>query len=185
MRIDKAIAVRRDSLRSLATRFGVHHDALRRHREAGHVQKQPSPHPFEKGNVHRFQPGNLLSKGNVGNLAHGGRATVIHQPRAQAIAESLRPHVPGYQDGDEPVLALLGLALARCDAMAGYLDGYEGIDEPEGTTRLRQELNQQMRNAAKFAAELGLTPTSRANIVGNVATATAIREHLRDRYGSA
>jgi hypothetical protein len=136
---------------------------------------------------------NLEPPFGVGNLAavkHGAQAAAWRlAPRTLGIADSLRPLVPGFSEGDEVTLRLLALVLARLELAELWLGEQGTIFRPgrKGETfsvvRLMSTWEAQ---AAKLASSLGLSPASRARIGSDVAGAganRALEAHVRQTYG--
>jgi hypothetical protein len=124
-----------------------------------------------------------FARGNELELVHGGRAVVSNLPEATRLAELLREHVPGYSEGDAPLLELYALCLCRVASMERWLAEHEADDpEPYNIDRVRQELRHQTTAARRLADDLGLSPKSRASMMGDLAAARAASD-LRGRYG--
>lgn len=128
--------------------------------------------------------------GNGAAIRHGAQAGAWRlAPRTLEIADTLRPLVPGYCDGDEVTLRLLALVLARLERAEEWLAEEGSIfrpgkrGEPFAVVRLMSTWEGQ---AAKLAAALGLSPAARARIGSDAAAGRAgvvLEEHLRRAYG--
>lgn len=129
--------------------------------------------------------------GNSAAVRHGAQvASWRLAPRTLEIADSLRPLVPGYTDGDEVTLRLLALVLARLERAEEWVAS-EGMfrpgkkGEPFSVVRLMGSWESQ---ALKLASALGLSPAARARIGSDAAQGrvnAALEQHLADSYGGA
>jgi hypothetical protein len=126
-----------------------------------------------------------FERGNQAALQHGGYALLGIGDRATEIAADVRPTLPAYAAADEPVLLLLATTLARIEranaaielvdenstsALSEYLGGDEKTLAPD-LSRLRQDLRAWIGLARRLANDLGLTPTSRARLGLDIASA--------------
>lgn len=137
------------------------------------------PAPTGNGTRPPFPPGNQA------HLVHGGYCTVGMSERAREIADAIRPTLPAYSVADEPVLGLLSTAIARIEnasaamemvdknasPLGPYLGGGDEKDLGPGLQRLREDLRRWVETARRLANDLGLTPTSRARLGLDIASA--------------
>jgi hypothetical protein len=137
------------------------------------ARKQPRGRP-------PFEPGHQLA------LKHGcsPSAKIVHQARAIELADYIRPQIPGFQDGDEIALELMCLSLCRIESGNQYLDKANNPWDKRHA-RLLHELRAQTSQVQKWLDVLGLTPTSRARLMRDLADTHSVvyRDQLRQRYG--
>ena len=123
-----------------------------------------------------FERGNQLAR------RHGGYSLGGIGERAAEIVDEIRPTLPAYSAADEPVLCLLGTTLARIERANRALDQVDDqagdrpariylIDDALKLARLRDDLRAWVGLARRLAADLGLTPTSRARLGLDIAAA--------------
>ncbi len=146
-----------------------------------------------------FQPGNEVA------VKHGAYASPVRlAPRAEEIADAIRPLVPAWSVAFEPTLALFATSLVRMERATAALDGFEAQADERGVAplalygqgadelrRLRQDLRGWISTCARLADALGLTPSAQARImrdagIGRSAAGQAedrLRAHLHERYG--
>ena len=117
--------------------------------------------------------------------------------RVQELADAYRPHLPAWSPADEPLLKLFALTVIRTERAAAAiaeldqgtgsreLGGYL-VPEYEKLGRLRQDLRSWIALAARLADQLGMSPTSRARLAGDLAVAqrTLTARSLREQYGA-
>jgi hypothetical protein len=125
-----------------------------------------------------------FEKGNGHALIHGARSVVALEPRAAEIADEVRGLVPASSPSDEPSIRLLALALAQVEAATVWLAENGIVDETGNARNLLKHLGTMMNTAARIAANVGMTPTSRAALGVDVArTHDVLGEYLRARNG--
>jgi len=126
--------------------------------------------------------------GNRAAVKHGALAVVALRPRAAEIADALRSEIPGGPHaGDEPVLALLSLTLARLEAAHAWLEDRETLVMPGRKAEvwpILKLVGTWENSAMRLCSELGLSPRSRASLgVDRVNAPSALADHLRTHYG--
>jgi hypothetical protein len=110
-------------------------------------------------------------------------------PRTAEIADTLRHLIPGYSEGDEIVLKLLALALARIELAEKWLAEQDSVVKPGkrgDPWPILKLMGTWEAQAGRLASQLGLTPAARARIGADDAGAGANRalaEHVRSTYG--
>jgi hypothetical protein len=136
-----------------------------------------------------FQASNQLSR------RHGGYSLVGISERAAEIADQVRPTLPAYSEADEPTLQLFSTTLARIERANRALDQVDEqagekvvgpylVEDATKLMRLREDLRAWIGLARRLANDLGLTPTSRAKLGLDVASAQrafSIVEYYRAR----
>jgi hypothetical protein len=107
-------------------------------------------------------------------------------PRAGELADSIRPLVPGYAASDEVALRLLGLVIARLERTSEAL----ATAKPDELVNLRADERAWINSARRLLNDLGLTPTSRAQLAlalartgGALNEIERLDEYLDRRYG--
>lgn len=116
-------------------------------------------------------------RGNHRALKHGSYARLRLAPRAQELADELRPLVPLYTPAHEPALQLLAMTLARCEAAsvalaaadeavaAGDATGLSAYGKKaQALERLRDDARGWIRQSVKLLETLGMTPSSAAKM---------------------
>jgi hypothetical protein len=125
-----------------------------------------------------------FERGNTAALRHGGWSVVALQDRAAEIADALRSEIPGGQHaGDEPVLALLALTLARIESATAWIEGRGTLVANKKTGEiwpLLKVIGSWENSALRLANELGLSPRSRAAL-RTERTADALGEFMARR----
>src|SRR5688500_8911891 len=103
--------------------------------------------------------------GNTLGLKHGGFVSPLRlQPRAEEIAEALRPVVPGYCEAFEPMVGIAATFLARAevglaaiarldDAAANELAPYTVADAAK-LGRLREDVRGWLNSARRTLNDL-------------------------------
>jgi hypothetical protein len=114
-------------------------------------------------------------------VRHGAYSRLSLQPRARALREELSGLVPLGADADAPAIDLLALTLAQVER-AGVVLAVEqarsqeamrrGDPPPERLDRLAADCRSWTNTAARLLDQLGLTPTSRARLAGDLAAAS-------------
>jgi hypothetical protein len=135
-----------------------------------------------------FARGNQLA--TVHAVTHGAYVSPVRlSPRADELADEIRPYLPAQSPGYEPALACYCLILCRVERAAQGV--YAHPDGDQQSTRLLNDLRKWLMASLRYASELGLTPASQARLfrdsgIGRSATASAaLREHLEANYGQA
>ena len=128
--------------------------------------------------------------------SHGCYSPLRLQARAGQLREELAPLVPFGTAADGPLLDLAAFALAQIERAALVLAVEqarvaqafeEGGEMPARLDRLAADSRAWTKTAARLLDQLGLSPTSRARLAGDLATAerTLTARALRDQYGAA
>jgi hypothetical protein len=122
-----------------------------------------------------------FSEGNDIATRHGAYSSSLKLvPRAHELADEIRATLPGvFGPADEIAIGLLATALCRIELAVAAI---EQIDDKAATPlspylaesrdalgRLRADLRGWISQAMKIAAELGMTPSSRARLGLDVA----------------
>lgn len=135
------------------------------------------------------QPGNGLAE------RHGCYSGLRLQPRAKTLRAEVEALVPFGTTADAPMIDLLALTLAQAER-AGLALAVEQAQSAAATTigdppsprldRLAQDARGWVNTATKLLDALGLSPTSRARLAGDLAGAerTLTARALRARYGA-
>jgi hypothetical protein len=128
-----------------------------------------------------FQPGNRYADGNQNNLQHGAYSRLSLQPRAKKLRDELASLIPLGTDSDAPALDLLALVLAQTEraGLALAVEQAESsarvqVGEPASPRldRLAQDCRGWINTATRLLDALGMTPTSRARLAGDLAVAS-------------
>jgi hypothetical protein len=141
----------------------------------------PSAPPFEKGN-----------RAAVKHGAKGRLDPKKLEVKTQAIVDALSAAAPVRdRDGRLPAadvvtVKLLADALVRLDLLGEWL-GQEGLFTEDGDVRPALDLERRLRSQAlEVAAELGMTPRSRAalglDLVRGMSAAEQLSDHISRTY---
>lgn len=131
--------------------------------------------------------------GNEFALKHGAYAVLRLQPRAKQLRDDLAALVPFGGESDAPILDLAGIVLAQVER-AGIVLAVEqaeqatsGAQQVDRLERLSKDCRAWIGTAGRLLDQLGLSPTSRARLAGDLATVsrTVTAQDLRQRYGGA
>lgn len=125
--------------------------------------------------------------GNVRALKHGGAARQATLIRAGSWAERilaaleeeapLRDHAGELPAADRQAVELLASALARLEAVTAWLETRPPVNE-RGEPWPAEELARRLRREVKGLLEaLGMTPESRAGLLGDLAPAFDLAQH--------
>lgn len=114
-----------------------------------------------------FKPGNGLAQ------KHGAYSSSLAvAPRVAELAAEIRAVAPVYTDADEVVVRLLAVTLVRVERALAPIDDADGASSAEVQQRaLRDDLRAWIRLSRQLAADLGMTPTSRARLGLDIARA--------------
>jgi hypothetical protein len=127
-----------------------------------------------------------FQQGNAHAVRHGAYSKLRLAPRAEQLAGELVELVPFVSEADGPMLDLLSITLAQVERaqlvlavkQANLASGpvADGPREERGTERhdrLAADLRGWIGTSMRLCDALGLTPTSRARLAGDLAHATA------------
>jgi hypothetical protein len=135
------------------------------------------------------QPGNDLA------ITHGAYSRLRLQPRAELLRDELAALVPFGCEADAPLLDLASFTLAQVERAALVLAieqaevaraAEEGAEPPARLDRLAADSRAWTKLAARLLDQLGLSPTARGRLAGDLATAerTLTAKALRAQYGT-
>jgi DNA-binding SARP family transcriptional activator len=133
-----------------------------------------------------------LRPGNEVSVRHGAYAVLRLQPRAEEVRDEIAGLVPFASDADGAILDLLSITLAQVER-AGIVLAYEqsqsarsvenGEEPSPRLDRLAADTRAWVNTAAKLLDQLGMSPTARVRLAGDLAgaqralTAASLREH--------
>lgn len=131
-----------------------------------------------------------FQRGNGHALTHGCYSPLRLQPRAREIREGIAPLVPFAAESDAPLLDLASTTLAQVERAALVLAweqaraAQEGEPPSERLDRLSKDTRLWIAAAGRLLDQLGLSPTSRARLAGDLAIVqrAATAQSLRERY---
>lgn len=103
-----------------------------------------------------------FESGNQVSVRHGAYSKLGLTEAAKPVAEQLRDLVPVSSPSDEPVIALLAVSLVQLSRAAAALEA--AGDDRDKMLRLSADAQGWTKRAADLAAELGMTPRSRARL---------------------
>jgi hypothetical protein len=126
-------------------------------------------------------------------VRHGVYSLMRLQPRAAELRDEIAPLVPFGTAADGALLDLLSFTLAQVERaglvlaveQARVAQAFQDGDPPaERLDRLAADSRAWVKTAARLLDQLGLSPTSRARLAGDLAGAekTLTAKALRDRY---
>ena len=128
--------------------------------------------------------------GNVRALKHGGTARTATLVRAGSWAERifaeleaeapLRDDAGGLPLHDRQAVELLASALARLEAVEGWLSTRPPVDEKGRPWPAEDVAGRLRREAAGLLAELGMTPLSRAKLGLDLTRAATLAELMAE-----
>lgn len=122
-----------------------------------------------------FEPGNQLA------TRHGCYSRLTLQPRAKTLREELGGLVPLASESDLPMLDLLAVTMAQVERAALHLAVVQAEDaarrelgDPpsDRAERLASDTRAWIGRAQSLMESLGLSPTSRAKLAGDLAAAS-------------
>lgn len=133
------------------------------------LSDDPRRRERQLGNLRR---GQTVVPGNQAARTHGAYARVaddLIDDKVREVATALAEDAPvkdadgGLPAHDAPLVRLFAEVLCRVDSVAAYLRDH-GILDNRGRLRVRElDIERQLRReAADYAAEMGMTPRSRA-----------------------
>jgi hypothetical protein len=134
--------------------------------------------------------------GNGAAVTHGAYSPLRLQPRAEDLREQLAPLVPFATAADAPLVDLLSFTMAQVERAALVLAieqaesqraVEQGLPPSPRLDRLAADSRAWVKTGAKLLDQLGLSPTSRARLAGDLAGAekTLTARALREQYGEA
>lgn len=126
-----------------------------------------------------FMPENTVA------VTHGAYAKLALAPRADELRVQLLPLVPFATESDGPAVELLAVTLAQLER-AGLALSEGQADGAQGQDRLGQDLRAWIRTADRPLDRLGMTPTGRGRLAGDLAGAqrALTAASLRQVYGA-
>jgi hypothetical protein len=136
-----------------------------------------------------FQPGHELS------VRHAAYSKLRLQPRAEDLRRQLAPLVPFHTEADAPLVDLVSFTLAQVERAALVLaieqaESVRAVEEGRPPSprldRLAADSRAWVKTAARLLDQLGLSPTARARLAGDLAGAerTLTAAALREQYGA-
>lgn len=108
------------------------------------------------GNL-RPQP---AGEGNTLAVKHGAHSLALVQPRAQEIADHLRPHVPRYTERLEPLLNMTALWMARIERAEAWLAEHGDTDKKGRLQPIHARLSTWYSELRRCLAALGMDNTA-------------------------
>lgn len=111
-----------------------------------------------RGNVATLEP--PFEPGNTAAVKHGAYSLAANQPRAQQIADELRPHVPSFTARLEPLLNMTALWMARLERSEAWLAEYGDVDSKGRLQPLHGKLSTWYAELRRCLVELGMTNTA-------------------------
>lgn len=115
----------------------------------------------------------LVGEGNTLAVKHGAHSLALVQPRAQEIADHLRPHVPRYTDRLEPLLNATALWMARIERAETWLAEHGDLDRKGRLQPVHARLSTWYSELRRCLSALGMDNTAR---LGPVAAIDLARE---------
>jgi hypothetical protein len=136
--------------------------------------------PERRGNRHPpFEPGNQM------HTSHGARVAEWRlSAEVEGIADAIRPLIADFEPGDEILLRLLATTLARIERASRWVAEQDEIIDKRGRpVDVLKSLAAWESAAAKYLAQLGLSPDSRRRSRSG-AGADALAAYLASRQDS-
>lgn len=132
-----------------------------------------------------FQPGHELT------LKHGAYSKLKLAPRAEQLCDEYMALVPFGSEADRPIVSLLAMAMAQAERAGLVLTIEQAESAKTGVSsdrldRLSSDMRGWINTAARLLDQLGMSPTSRARLAGDLAGAqrALTAQSLREKYAA-
>ena len=133
--------------------------------------------------------------GNAAAVRHSAYSLLRLAPRAEELRGQLAELVPFGTDADLPLVDLCAITLAQVERASLVLAieqaeveraAESGAPQPNRYDRLAADARAWVKTGARLLDQLGLSPTARGRLAGDLASAerTLTARALREQYGT-
>ncbi len=126
---------------------------------------------------------------NVAALRHGSYSRTKLAPRAEQLCDEYMALIPFGSEADRPIVSLLAMAMAQAERAGLVLTIEQAESSRTGVPsdrldRLSADMRGWINTAARLLDQIGMSPTSRARLAGDLAGVerALTAQSLREKY---